>query len=256
MIETINTYFLYSLIGYALFVLLPYITLASIKSLKIYQIDETKKVIDTSSLKYEVIGTLLSFMMIYLIICLGVSLESNGLTLLRDEIRNVPLYILSFIAVVLLHDAYFYFTHLMMHKNKTLLRFHLWHHKAKNPTPLSVLSFHPVEGFIHFIFFILLCYLPIHISIIGLFYIWMLVCNAFGHMNFEFYTSKIQKFKLTRNFNTATHHYMHHRYFNKNFGIYYNHWDKLFKTNHKDYLKSFIQTRLKIRNFTLREQKR
>lgn len=240
----------FAFVSYGLFVLLPFFVLASIKKLQKYRIDPSKKVLDLSTLKYEVIGTLTSFVVLFLTINLGVYLYTNDLTLIRDEIRNPILLVLSFIAVVLLHDTYFYFTHLWMHKNRFLLKAHMWHHKAHNPTPLSVFSFHPVEAFIHFIFFIFLLYLPIHHTVVFAFYIWMLLCNAFGHMNFEFYSLNILKFKLTRDFNTATHHYMHHKYFNKNFGIYYNHWDKLFKTNHKDYLKNFIRARLRAKKTT------
>lgn len=237
--------FAFSIAAYIVFVLVPFIILGTSKRMQKYRIDDNQKVIDTKSFKYELTGTLNTFIIIGLTCVLGSYLYIKDLTLLKDEIRNPLLYILSIIAVILLHDAYFFFTHYYMHKNKTLYRFHLHHHKSVNPTAFSVFSFHPVEGIVHFIFFIGLCFLPIHTSVIFIFYIWMLLCNAFGHMNLELYSIRILKFKITRDFNTATHHYMHHKHFNSNFGIYYNHWDRLFNTNHKDYVKKFVQTRLK-----------
>lgn len=236
--------FAFSIGAYILFVLTPFIILGKSQWAQKYRIDTEQKIIDTKTLSFELKGTINTFIIIFLTSLLGSYLYLNNLTFLRDEIRNPLLYLLSIVGVILLHDAYFFFTHYLMHVNKKLYKFHFHHHRSINPTAFSVFSFHPVEGFIHFIFFIGLCFLPIHTSVILIFYIWMLLCNAFGHMNLELYSLKILKFKITRDFNTATHHYMHHKHFNSNFGIYYNHWDRIFKTNHKDYLKRFVQTRL------------
>src|SRR5688572_31068310 len=42
--------------------------------------------------------------------------------------------IASLIALILLHDAYFYWTHRLLH-HRWLFRFHAVHHRSRNPSP-------------------------------------------------------------------------------------------------------------------------
>jgi sterol desaturase/sphingolipid hydroxylase (fatty acid hydroxylase superfamily) len=39
--------------------------------------------------------------------------------------------------------------------------------------------------------------------------------------------------------NTPTHHAMHHEKINGNFGLYFNFWDRMLKTNHAEYEQRF-----------------
>ena len=42
--------------------------------------------------------------------------------------------------------------------------------------------------------------------------------------------------------NSVTHHAQHHEKFRANFGLYFNVWDRLMGTNHRDYEHRFAQT--------------
>lgn len=148
--------------------------------------------------------------------------------------------VLSFPVIVLVHDAYFYWTHYLFHKSKFMYRFHKDHHLSGEATPLDVFAFHPVEAFVHFIFFVIYpVVIPSGIEAIQFMFIWMLVCNSAGHLPYEFYPKFLYDYPVLRECNAATHHLMHHKYYNCNFSIYYNWWDRWMGTNHKEYFTTF-----------------
>ena len=76
---------------------------------------------------------------------------------------------------------------------------------------------------------------PIHIGALYAFYLFMYLANSFGHLGYEFYPRGLYHWPVTRWFNAATHHSMHHTEKVANFGIYYLHWDLWCGTLHKRY---------------------
>lgn len=52
---------------------------------------------------------------------------------------------LSIPLMILAHDAYFYWTHRLMHTRALFRRFHAVHHLSRNPTPWTAYAFHPYE---------------------------------------------------------------------------------------------------------------
>jgi len=64
-------------------------------------------------------------------------------TLHYNHISDYPLWYfwLAFPLMFLLHDAYFYWTHRMMHHPALFKLFHLVHHKSTNPSPWAALAF-------------------------------------------------------------------------------------------------------------------
>ena len=50
--------------------------------------------------------------------------------------------------MLVIHDAYFYWTHLLMHNRRLFPLFHKIHHLSKDPTPLTSYAFHPLEAFV------------------------------------------------------------------------------------------------------------
>src|SRR4051812_41163848 len=53
---------------------------------------------------------------------------------------------LAFPVMFILHDAYFYFTHRLMHHPKLFKTFHLLHHRSTNPSPWTAFAFNPLEA--------------------------------------------------------------------------------------------------------------
>lgn len=140
-------------------------------------------------------------------------------------------YVSSFIIVFFAHDAYFYWTHRLMHLKRIFPYVHKIHHLSIHPTPFAAFAFHPFEAFIESLLFLILpMLLPLHFSVIVLFTLFSLFMNVYGHLGFDlFKKSTRDRFPLNL-INHSTHHAWHHQHFNGNYGFYMPLWDKLMGT--------------------------
>jgi len=155
---------------------------------------------------------------------------------------------LSVVITIFLHDAYFYWTHRIMHHPRLFPLMHKAHHRSTNPTPWAAYAFDPLEAFVQAAVFPLVVFLyPICAQAFLLFMLWQLSFNVVGHAGFEIYPSWLLKSWLGKIFNTPTNHTMHHQYFRGNYGLYFNIWDRMMGTNHPDYEQRFhtVTTRRK-----------
>jgi lathosterol oxidase len=147
-----------------------------------------------------------------------------------------PYWIFSVLALIVLHDTYFYWTHRLMHTRWLFRRFHQVHHRSTNPSPWAAYAFSIPESVVESSFLPLaLLFLPLHGLAIFVFLIHMILRNVHGHLSIEFLPSGFTRNRLSGIFNTATHHNMHHHYFNSNFGLYFTWWDRIIGTEHPDY---------------------
>ena len=145
-------------------------------------------------------------------------------------------YIFSIILMIFIHDAYFYWTHRLLHWKPLFKHVHLVHHLSLNPTPFSSYAFHPVEALVEIgIIPVLVFTVPYHVSAIWIFSGYTLVMNVMGHMGYEFFPKGFASHKIFKWHNTATNHNMHHRFVKCNYGLYFNIWDRVLKTNHPRY---------------------
>lgn len=86
-----------------------------------------------------------------------------------------------------LHDAWFYFTHRLMHSWRFLYKnVHSLHHESTVPTAFTGYAFHPVEGVIVFLNEILVTFLfPIHVGLHRAYHLWTTVIHNGGHAGYE-----------------------------------------------------------------------
>ncbi|MBA2249495.1 MAG: sterol desaturase family protein [Chitinophagaceae bacterium] len=142
----------------------------------------------------------------------------------------------AFPIMFIIHDAYFYFTHRLMH-HKTLFRyFHLVHHHSTNPSPWAAYAFHPLEALVEAgIFGVFLFIMPIHKLHLLIFFFLMIVYNVYGHLGFELYPNGFNKHWFGKWINTSVNHNQHHQFFKGNYGLYFTWWDRLFRTIRSDY---------------------
>lgn len=169
-------------------------------------------------------------------------LKKNGYTMMYDNISDygVPYFIFSIIAMIMIHDTYFYWTHRFMHLKKVYPHVHLIHHHSTNPTPWAAYAFHPYEGIINYVILtIMVMIIPTHIDAVIAWLMFSIVENVMGHLGFEFFKEGFTQHKLKGLSNTTTHHNMHHSHFNCNYGLYFNVWDQLMGTNHEKYHETF-----------------
>lgn len=149
-------------------------------------------------------------------------------------------FVFTLILLVLLHDTYFYWMHRLMHHPRLFRLVHRVHHESVNPTPLAALSFHPLEALIEFgIVPLIVFVLPVHPLALLFLSLWSMVWNIIGHLGYEFFPAGFTRHWLGQWVNTSTHHNQHHQRVNHNFGLYFNVWDRLMKTNHPDYQQTF-----------------
>ena len=137
----------------------------------------------------------------------------------------------SAVLLFLFFDAYFYWTHRALHHFSFLKRVHTIHHLSTTPTSFATHSFHPVEAFIHSIWFLPLVFLiPLQRELLIVFQVATLLHNALAHSGFEIYPPRILKLKIFRYLSTPSFHDHHHRSPDSNFGLTFLWWDRFMKT--------------------------
>lgn len=143
---------------------------------------------------------------------------------------------LSIGCVIVLHDAYFYWSHRLLHHPRVFRWSHRVHHLSHNPTQWASYSFSPLEAVVQAaIFPLAVVLIPLHPLAFGLFMLWQIVFNVLGHTGYEIYPRWFLRSWLGRILNTPTNHIMHHETMRGNYGLYFNWWDRLMGTNHPHY---------------------
>lgn len=153
---------------------------------------------------------------------------------------NLIYFFVSLILIIISHDAYFYWTHRIMHSKQLFRIFHRVHHLSTNPSPWAAYSFAVPESIVQALFLPLFTLLiPAHEIVIFLFLAHMIIRNVLGHLSIEFLPHGFLKYPILRAFTTTTHHNMHHQYFQCNYGLYFTWWDRLMGTTHEKYQEKF-----------------
>lgn len=153
-------------------------------------------------------------------------------------------YVLAFPVMFLIHDAYFYWMHRLMHSPLLFRMVHRVHHMSTNPSPWAALAFHPAEALLEVgiipVMLRLIPLTPIHLVI---FFLAMLVYNVYGHLGWELYPAAFSRHRIGRWINTSVNHNQHHQYFKGNYGLYFLWWDRWMGTIRPDYEKKFEEVK-------------
>lgn len=144
-------------------------------------------------------------------------------------------------AIIVAHDAYFYWAHRLMHHPRLFKHFHRAHHRSVTPTPWAAYSFAMPEAAVMFLFVPLwLFFVPTPGWVMVAWLNFQIIRNAMGHAGFEFFPRWWLDSPLTSWINTTVHHDMHHNGgFNANYGLYFTWWDKWMGTEHPRYHETF-----------------
>lgn len=142
----------------------------------------------------------------------------------------------SLIAMVVLHDAWFYWTHRAMHQPRLFRWMHRTHHLSVAPTPWTAYSFSAAEAFVQAFFLpVVLLFLPVHQAVAFAWMAWMVLRNVMGHSGTELLPRRWLAGWWGRWMTTTLHHEMHHAYGHSNYGLYFVWWDRWCKTEHPQY---------------------
>ncbi|MEP5938623.1 MAG: sterol desaturase family protein [Erythrobacter sp.] len=172
-------------------------------------------------------------------------LREAGIIELRLEEFSAGLLALQVAAMILAHDAYFYWLHRTMHHPRLFRSMHLHHHKSRTPTPWTAYSFSVWEAILEaaYVPLFLLATSMMGIAYAGmavLFFIWIqIVRNVMQHAGVELHPAGWVDSKWTDWISTTTHHDLHHSTGTYNFGFYFTFWDRLMGTEHPDYKAEF-----------------
>ena len=149
---------------------------------------------------------------------------------------------LSIVLMVVMHDAYFYWTHRLMHQRRLYRLVHHVHHLSTSPTPWAAYAFSPAEALVQAGIGPLIVFtLPVHPVAFAAFMVWQITFNVLGHCGYEIFPRWFLRTPAGWVLNSVTHHALHHEKFRANFGLYFNVWDRLLGTNHPDYAQRFAQ---------------
>ena len=191
---------------------------------------------------------LTSFRTICVFVALDIAvfdLAENGVFRSYSDINDYgyPWYFISILLAIVLHDAYFYWTHRAMHHVKLYKRFHLTHHRSHNPTPFTAYSFAIGEAVVMYAYVpLILLFLPLHGSALAVVLLVMIFKNAIGHCGYELFPRTTLTNPILKHMTTVTHHDMHHEKAGGNFGFYFTWWDKWMGTEHANYSERFNAT--------------
>jgi len=138
----------------------------------------------------------------------------------------------SFILLTVLHDAYFYWTHRIMHHRWIFDALHLVHHRSITPTPWACYCFSPGEAVVQALFLPLVIFaIPFYPPIVVAFAVHQILRNTLGHSGFELMPPVLARSRWASWLISATHHDLHHSQSTGNFALYFTWWDRLFRTD-------------------------
>lgn len=160
--------------------------------------------------------------------------QARGWTLIYDDPHAYPLWYLpvSLLAYLVVHDAWFYWTHRWMHRPALFRVAHAVHHASRPPTAWAAMSFHPIEALTGAVVIPALVFLiPIHwgtlLAVLGV----MTLMGVTNHMGWEMFPRRLVEGPIGGWLITASHHQRHHHQYRCNYGLYFRFWDSLCGTD-------------------------
>lgn len=144
---------------------------------------------------------------------------------------------LSYGAVLLLQDAFFYFSHRLFHHPSLYLICHRGHHRTTPPTPWTSFAFDPIEALIQALFLIVVVMVvPLHPITLLAVLTTMSIWAAVNHLGAERLPGWFPHHWLGRWMIGPAHHSIHHRSPWVHYGLYFTFWDQVFGTEDRSYL--------------------
>ncbi len=146
----------------------------------------------------------------------------------------------SLVATIVVHDAYFYWSHRLMHDPRFFRRLHRRHHRSNNPSPFTAYSFDVGEALLMVVFFVVWPMIfPMAWGVHGLFMVFQIARNTMLHCGYELRPARADGRPWLDFMTTTTHHDLHHAQAGYNFGAWFTWWDRWMGTEHPEYLARF-----------------
>ncbi|MBE9153798.1 sterol desaturase family protein [Cyanobium sp. LEGE 06113] len=167
-----------------------------------------------------------------------ITLQTMGLTRLYSQPQQYGWWYLglSYGAVLILQDAFFYASHRLFHHPALYPWFHQGHHRSRQPTPWTSFAFDPLEAAVQALFLVaVVMLLPLHpvtlLAVLTTMTIWAIV----NHLGLDHLPLRFPHHWLGRWLIGPAHHSIHHRRQGLHYGLYFTLWDRVFGTEDATY---------------------
>ncbi len=190
----------------------------------------------------EVLASLRSVLVYAIVATLALWLKLNGYSAPFYAGRPGFIELAGWVmALLVAHDAWFYWTHRAFHSPLLFRRLHRLHHRSVTPTPFAAYAFNTGEAASEVLFVSLwIAIIPTPFAATFLFLGIMIIRNVIGHSGIELMPRGFADHWFWGQFTTATHHDLHHcGSFDHNLGLYFTWWDRLMGTEHPRYHEIF-----------------
>ncbi|MDX2242778.1 MAG: sterol desaturase family protein [Leptolyngbyaceae cyanobacterium bins.302] len=143
---------------------------------------------------------------------------------------------LSYGVVLVLQDAYFYFTHRLFHHPLLFRWLHQGHHHSRYSTPWTSFAFDPLEAIVQSLFLIGIVFvIPLHFITLIAVLMTMTVWAVVNHLGIDQLPLSFPHDWLGKWFIGPAHHSIHHLKYTVHYGLYFTFWDTLLGTQDRNY---------------------
>ncbi|MGR3278645.1 sterol desaturase family protein [Acaryochloris marina NIES-2412] len=163
---------------------------------------------------------------------------NQGLTRVYADwkIQNLSYFIFSYVLVLWLQDAYFYFFHRLFHLPSLFKWFHQGHHQSRPPTPWTFFALEPMEAAIQASFLLSITFIiPLHIGVLISILLTMTIWALGNHIGYQVVPYSRLSCCWGRWCIGSAHHLVHHQRYSKHYGLYFTFWDKVMGTQDASY---------------------
>lgn len=148
----------------------------------------------------------------------------------------------SIVAGVVGLDAWFYWTHRLMHDPRLFRRFHRRHHRSNNPSPFTAYSFDVAEALTLFGFVVVWpAIFPMPDNSMQWVMLYQIVTNTLLHSGYELMPARRDGKPMLDFIVTTTHHDLHHAQAGWNYAAWFTWWDRWMGTEHPEYLQRYAR---------------
>ena len=199
-----------------------------------------EKPVEKARILYEVKYSLWTMLLFFLTNFLVLYLVKVGYFKIYTDFseKGLGYFVLTCFYIVFVHDAFFYWTHRLLHTKWLFKKVHYVHHRNRDTNPITAFCFHPIETLIQVSAAVVLFgIIPLHPFAILFFNLWWTSMDIYGHVGHEFFP-KFWRKKGVNLWASSAYHNLHHSKVTSNFGLYFTFWDRLMgTTDFKSYLK-------------------
>ena len=174
------------------------------------------------------LGACAVFASVHAVLALAVSRGAGRMYWEVDE-RGLAYLAASVVGVLVAHDAYFYWTHRLLHRGWWFRRIHRAHHVSTVPTPWGGFAMHPVEALIHAgIYPLLVFVVPLHVGVVSALPLFVTFYAAWAHSGHDLFPRQTRG--LDAILNGTREHDDHHRLGQHYYSLYFRFWDRVMGT--------------------------